>query len=169
MTVTTVGVDAPNWSARPIAEADHEAVLAMFEEPDFYFRTGLPGTRSQREILELLDEDVRLLLADGRPIGLYGVEAAGPEAGCHYQIDLRLRAEAPADWWRAAYAEIVRALRWRGEVVRIVMRFGEYDERAIAAVRDIGLTDEGTLKNLVVHEGRRAGHVFFSQIWAPIS
>lgn len=169
MTVTTAGADAPQWSARPICEADHDAVLAMFEEPDFYFRTNLPDTRSQREILELLDKDVRLLMADGRPVGLYGVESLGSEAGSNYQLEFRLRSSAPPSWWRAAYEEIVRALRWRRELVRILVRVGEYDERALAAARDIGLDDEGTLEHLVVLDGRRHGHVFFSQIWAPTS
>jgi hypothetical protein len=157
----------PSWSSRPYTDADLDAVLDLFTEPDFFYRTALPDTRPQWEILELLDDDTRLLFADGTLIGLYAAELRGPEHACHLQLNLRLRASAPDAWWPAAYHEIVRALRWSGEIIRLATEVGEFDERGLRAARAIGLTEEGTLGNLCVRGGRRYGYVFFAQIWEP--
>lgn len=164
--------DAPvatpaTWSSRPCADADQEAVLELFTEPDFFYRTAHPDTRPQWEILELIDADTRLLFADGALTGLYAAEHMGPEHSGHLQLHLRLRASAPQAWWRAAYGQVVRALRGSGDVVRLTMQIGEFDGRGLRAARAIGLTPEGTLGNLCVRGGRRHGFVFFSQIWEP--
>lgn len=155
------------WSARPCTDADQEAVLELFTEPDFFYRTAHPDTRPQWEILELVDAGTRLLFADGALTGLYTTEFSGPEHSGHLLLHLRLRASAPDAWWPAAYRQVVRALRWNDDVVRLALQVGEFDERGLRAARAIGLTQEGTLDNLCVRGGRRHGFVFFSQIWEP--
>lgn len=164
MTTTDV---LPRWSSGVPTEADHDRVLELFGEPDFYFRTYRPDTLAEWEVLGLLDEDTRVLYADGEPVGLYTLEAAGLPHGCHFSLELRLRAAAPLSWWVAAYQEIVRAVRWRQELIRLALRFAEFDTRGLRAARAIGLADEGTLPEVLVHDGRRCGQVFFSQIWMP--
>jgi len=155
------------WSSRPFTTADRAAVLELFTEPDFFYRTAHPDTRPQWEVLELVDADTRLLFADGVLTGLYAPEYMGPEHSGHVKLHLRLRACAPDAWWPAAYRQVVRALRWSGDVVRLSLQIGEFDERGLRAARAIGLTPEGTLGNLCVRGGRRHGFVFFSQIWEP--
>ncbi len=157
----------PTWSSRPYTDADRKDVLALFTEPDFYYRTAHPDTRAQWEILELIDADTRLLFADGALIGLYGVEQLGAEHAGHLELHLRLRASAPESWWPAAYRQVVRALRWNREVIRLAVPVGTFDDRALRAARAVGLTDEGTLGHGCVREGRRHGFVFFAQIWEP--
>jgi hypothetical protein len=156
----------PRWSARAYAGTDRAAVLALFADPGFFFRTDRPDTRPEWEIEQLLGDDTRVLLADGEPAGLYALEHEGSEHGCHYVLHLRLRSGAPPHWWRDAYREIVRALRWRHEVVRLSVRFPEFDPAGLAFARSAGLTEEGTLAGVTTHEGRRRGTVFFSQVWA---
>jgi hypothetical protein len=156
----------PRWSARACAEADRAEVLALFTDPGFFFRTERPDTRPEWEIRRLLGDDTRVLRADGEPIGLYALEHEGSEHGCHYVLHLRLRSGTPTHWWRAAYREIVRALRWRHELVRLSVRFPEFDPDGLAFARSAGLTEEGTLAGVTTHEGRRRGTVFFSQVWA---
>jgi hypothetical protein len=165
MTTTEI---LPRWSSRPYSDADRDAVLALFTEPDFYFRTGDPDTRPEWEILALLDEDTHVLLADDEVVGLYGIESEANNA-CHYSMQLRLRAAAPLSWWRSAFAELVRANRWRREVVRLAMRFDEFDDNGLAFARSAGLREEGTLAAVTVHEGSRYGYVSFAQIWEPTS
>ncbi len=155
------------WSSRPYTDADREAVLELFTEPDFFFRTAHPDTRPQWEILELVDADTRLLFADGVLAGLWATEFSGPEHSGHLHLYLRLRASAPDAWWPAAYRQVVRALRWNFDLVRLTLQVGEFDPRGLRAARAIGLTPEGTLANLCVRGGRRHGFVFFSQIWEP--
>jgi hypothetical protein len=172
MTPTAPPADAtrtPLWSARPYTDQDRDAVLDLFGEPDFYFRTTQPDTRPEWEILALLDDDTRVLLADGTPVGLFALEGVGSDHGCHRQLHLRLTAAAPAHWWESAYREVVRGVRWRHELVRITFTAGEFDDRGLRAARALGLTDEGTLADVVLHEGRPYGYVYFSQIWAPTS
>lgn len=159
----------PRWSSRACTEQDRDEVLALFTESDFYFRTEQPDTRPEWEILELLDDDTRLLLVDGRPVGLYALEGEGSAHGCHYALYLRLRAAAPVSWWQSAYQEIVRAFRWRREIVRLVMRLPEFDERGRQIAHVLGLTEEGILAEVTVYDGRRHGQVFFAQIWTPTS
>ncbi|WP_410667784.1 hypothetical protein [Amycolatopsis sp. cmx-4-68] len=156
----------PRWSARACADADRPAVLALFADPGFFFRTERPDTRPEWEILQLLGDDTRVLCADGEPVGLYALEHEGSEHGCHYVLHLRLRSGAPPHWWGDAYREIVRALRWRRELVRLSVRFPEFDPAGLAFAREAGLTEEGTLAGVTTHEGRRRGTVFFSQVWA---
>ena len=160
--------ELPHWSSRPYSDADRDAVLALFTEADFFFRTGDPDTRPEWEILELLDEDTHVLLADGEVVGLYAVESEANNA-CHYSMQLRLRASAPLRWWLAAFEELVRANRWRREVVRLALRFDEFDDRGLAFARSAGLREEGTLGAVTVHEGRRYGYVSFARIWEPNS
>ena len=155
------------WTSRPYQDADRQAVLDLFTEPDFFYRTAHPDTRPQWEILDLVDADARLLFADGVLTGLYAAEPSGSEHSGHLCLHLRLRASAPDAWWPAAYRHIVRALRWSGDLVRLTVQFGTYDERGLRAARAIGLTPEGTLANVCVRGGRRHGSVFFSQIWEP--
>ena len=159
----------PEWSARAYGDRDREAVLEMFTEPDFYYRTAQPDTRPEWEILDLLAEDTRVLLAHGEPVGLYALENEGSDHGCHYRLDLRLHAAAPPAWWRGAFAEVVRATRWRREVVRLALRVAEFDQRGLAITRSLGLTEEGVLTDTTIHEGRRYGYVFFSRVWTPAS
>ena len=158
-----------DWSARAYGDQDREAVLRMFTEPDFYYRTAQPDTRPEWEILELLADDTRVLLADGEPVGLYSLENEGSDHGCHFRLNLRLHAAAPSAWWRAAFDEVVRATLWRREVVRLALRVGEFDQRALAIARSLGLTEEGVLADTTLHEGRRYGYVFFSRLWTPTS
>ncbi|WP_086848234.1 hypothetical protein [Amycolatopsis kentuckyensis] len=156
----------PRWSARACADADRPAVLALFTDPGFFFRTDRPDTRPEWEILRLLGDDTRVLCADGEPIGLYALEHEGSEHGCHYVLHLRLRSTTPTHWWCDAYREIVRALRWRHELVRLSVRFPEFDPAGLAFAREAGLTEEGTLAGVTTYEGRRRGTVFFSRVWA---
>jgi hypothetical protein len=155
----------PAWTARRVADEDRSAVLALFTEPDFYFRTTEPSTRPEWEILALVDEDTRILLRDGRPAGLFAFTEVGAEHGCHFELELRLSSALPLSDWSAAYEAAVAALRWRTEVIRVVTLFGEFDERGLAFARGHGLREEGTLAAAVVHDGRRYGRVFFSRIW----
>jgi|SRR5579859_550568 hypothetical protein len=161
------GASVPCWSSRALAAGDRSEVLALFTEPDFYYRTERPDTRPEWEILEFLGDDTRLLLAGGRLAGLFAVEALGLPHICHYQLHLRLQAAAPLAWWISAYQEVVRAIRWRREVIRLAMRFPEFDERGLRFARAAGLTDEGTLAGVIVHAGRHRGQVFFAQTWEP--
>ncbi|HEX6498610.1 MAG TPA: hypothetical protein VF054_06210 [Micromonosporaceae bacterium] len=163
------GADVPHWSARRYTDADRDTVLALFAEPDFYYRTAEPDTRPEWEILDLVGSDTRVLSADGEPVGLFAAEGLGSEHGCHYLLHLRLTGSAPLSWWRSAYREVVRGLRWRVEVVRLAMMIGEFDERGLEVARSLGLTEEGTLADVVLHGGRRSGYVYFSQIWTPSS
>lgn len=162
-------VAAPRWSVRPCSDADRAAVLDFFSEPDFFFRTAQPDTLSEAEVLDLLGDDTRVLLADGEPVGLYALEGNGSEHGCHYSLALRLRAAAPSAWWAEALREVIRALRWRQELIRLSVHVGEFDARGLSAARAAGLTEEGTLAKVTIHDGDRYGTVFFSQIWAPES
>ena len=158
----------PRWSGHPFTEADTAAVMDFFTEADFFFRTAEPDTLSQAEVLALLADDTHVLVADGEPVGLYAVESPpmGRDHYCHFHLNFRLRADAPQQWWASAYHEVVQSVRWRTEVIRLAVLFGEFDERGLAAARAIGLTDEGTLANTVVRGGQRYGYVYFSQIWA---
>lgn len=160
---------ALSWSARPVTGADHHDVLDFFTEPDFYFRTSRPATRPQWEVLALLDEDTRLLTADGRPVGLYALEAMGGDHACHYVLHLRLTARLRTEAWASAYRELVRALRWQQEVVRLAVVVNEFDDRGLTAARLAGFTEEGVLTGHVVHDGHRRGSVFLSRIWEPTS
>jgi hypothetical protein len=159
--------DAAAWSARPYTDADRQAVLDLFTEPDFYFRTTDPETRSEAQVLDLIDEDVRVLLCDGEVVGLYAAGHAGAEHGCHLELDLRLSAALPAGAWPAAFAAVAAGLRWAAEVVRLEVIVPEFDERGLAFARGCGLREEGTLTDVLVHDGRRAGKVYFSQIQEP--
>lgn len=165
-TAAPVAPAVPRWSARAYADSDRSAVLALFADPGFFFRTDRPDTRPEREVLELLGDDTRVLRAGGEPAGLYALEHEGSEHGCHYVLHLRLRSGAPPQWWSDAYREVVRALRWRHEVVRLSVRFPEFDPAGLAFARSAGLTEEGTLAGVTTHEGRRRGTVFFSHVWA---
>lgn len=160
--------ETPRWSSRPYSDADREAVLALYTEPDFFFRTGDPDTRPEWEILSLLDEDTHVLLAADEVVGLYAVESEANNA-CHYSMQFRLRSCAPAAWWHSAFQELIRANRWRREMVRLALRFDEFDDRGLSFARSAGLREEGTLGAVTVHEGRRYGYVSFAQIWEPIS
>jgi hypothetical protein len=160
---------AVSWSARPVTDADHGAVLDFFTEHDFFFRTARPATRPQWEVLALLDEDTRLLSADGRPVGLYALETIGGGHACHCMLHLRLTARLRTDAWVSAYHEVIRALRWQREVVRLAVVVGEFDDRGLTAARLAGFTEEGVLTGHVVHDGHRRGSVFLSRIWEPTS
>jgi hypothetical protein len=160
--------DLPRWTSRvPRDDQDQADILEFFTEPDFYFRTSRPAYLAEWEVSELTGPDTRLLLADGHPAGLYATEMAGSAAGCHLALDLRLRATAPRDWWLSAYREIVRALRWQQEVIRLTLRFAEYDDRGLRAARRLGLAGEGTLREVLVQDGQRYGTAYFSQTWTP--
>jgi len=102
-----------------------------------------------------------------RPAGLYAIEEVGSEHGCHLLLRLRLRAAAAPSWWASAYQEIVRATRWRRELVRLSMQFAEFDDRGLQFARALGLTEEGTLAAVTARGGQRFGSVYFAQIWTP--
>ncbi|RBM20480.1 hypothetical protein [Streptomyces sp. PT12] len=159
----------PSWSSRPYTEEDDDEVLALFTEPDFHYRTDQPDTRPAWEIRRLIGDDTRVLLADGRVTGLYALSAEGADHGCHYLLALRLKGSAPDAWWLDAYREILRAARWRHEIVRLSTRFGEYDARGLEIAARLGLVREGTLTGVTARDGQRHGLVFFSQIWTPAS
>ncbi|WP_062216640.1 GNAT family N-acetyltransferase [Streptomyces sp. NBRC 109706] len=167
MTDTTTA--PPGWSSRPYAEQDREAVLALFEEPDFRYRTDQPDTRSAAEIVRLLGDDTQVLLADGRVVGLWALSAEGAEHGCHHLLTLRLSTEVPDAWWRSAHHEVVRAARWRQEIVRLSVRFGSDDARGLRIARALGLTEEGVLAGVTARDGERHGLVCFSRVWSPVS
>jgi hypothetical protein len=160
---------APVFTSRLWQDSDQDEVLALFTEPDFYYRTEVPDTRPEWEILALLGDDTRLLFADGGLAGLYAVENEGAAHGGHFRVHLRLRAAAPLSWWCSAYREVVAALRWHREVVRLATRFHEFDGRGLQVANALGLATDGTLADIVVHDGQRHGEVFFAQIWNPAS
>jgi hypothetical protein len=164
-----IGPAVPTWSARPVGDAVRGTVLGFFTEPDFYFRTARPDTRPEWEILALLGDTTRVLFADGRPVGLYAWENVGGDHGCHFELTLRLTAATPAPVWRAAFAEVVAALRWQQEVVRLAFPVYEFDHGGMEFARSLGLKDEGVLRNVVHHAGRSHGLVYFSRIWEPRS
>lgn len=166
MTVLTAPPHAPAWSARPFGDADRAAVLDFFTEPGFYFRTAEPDTLSEASVVALVG-DAHVLLADGEPVGLYAVEwpPQGRDHYSHLHLSFRLRGSAPAGWWPSAYREIVRALRWRRDVVRLAVVYAEFDAGGVAAAGAIGLVDEGTLADVVSHGGERAAQRWYSQVW----
>jgi len=168
-TAITAPAELPRWSSRVPRGQDREQLLDLFTEPDFYFRTERPRFLPEREIDEILGDGARLLLADGQLAGLYAFDAEGSPHGCHFSLNLRLRASAPLPWWISAYHELDRAIRWQREVVRLSMHFAEFDARGLRAARAMGLTEEGTLAGVAVHDGRRHGRVFFSRTWRPAS
>jgi hypothetical protein len=157
---------SPVLSGRPYAAADSAAVLELFTEPDFFYRTAGPDTLSEYDVHALLADDTRVLLVDGRVTGLYSLEATGSANGCHYELHLRLSASAPDSWWEAAYEDIVASVRARRELIRLVLLVGDYDEHGLRIAKSLGLTEEGTLKGVAMHAGRRGGYVYFSRIWA---
>jgi hypothetical protein len=165
----TTTIATPSWTQRRATEADAADILDMFTESDFLYGTYRPSTLPEHQIIELVGDDTRLLLADGRVAGVYRLEVEGSDHGCHYVLHLRLRAAAPLSWWASAYQEILRAARWRKEIVRLAMRIPEFDTRGLQAARALGLTEEGTLADVVVHNGQRYGTVYFAQIWTPES
>lgn len=166
MTTTTA---TPAWAQRRATEADAADILDMFTESDFLYGTYRPSTLPEHQIAELVGDDTRLLLADRRVAGVYRLEVEGSDHGCHYVLHLRLRAAAPLSWWVSAYDEILRAGRWGKEIVRLAMRIPGFDTRGLQAARALGLTEEGTLADVVVHNGQRYGTVYFAQIWTPES
>ncbi|MER5439011.1 hypothetical protein [Streptomyces sp. NPDC002790] len=152
------------WSAHPYTEADLPTVLAFFTEPDFYFRTVHPGLAAEAEIVALLDEDTRVLCADGEPVGLYAM-APTDGVSAHYELDFRLRHCAPDTWWTAAYREIEAGLRERTEAVRLTVTAGEFDSRLLGILRGLPLTEEGVLEHVVLHRGSYRGYHHFVQLW----
>lgn len=166
-TFTAWTADPCAWTARPYTDADRKAVLDLFTEPDFYFRTTDPETRSEAQVLDLIDDGVRVLLHGGEVAGLYAAEHAGAEHGCHLELELRLSAALPAEAWPDAFAAVDAGLRWAAEVVRLEVIVPEFDERGLAFARGCGLREEGTLTDVLVHDGRRAGKVYFSRIQEP--
>ena len=169
MTTTERSTATPVWTARACTDADRDAVLELFTEPDFLFGTYRPSTLPEHEIAGLITEDTRLLLADGEVAGVYLLQVEGSDHGCHYVLHLRLRAAAPLSWWTSAYHEILRAASWRHEIVRLAMRIPGFDTRGLQVARALGLNEEGTLADVVVHEGQRYGTVYFAQTWTPTS
>jgi hypothetical protein len=157
---------SPVLSGRPYSAADSAAVLDLFTEPDFFYRTGSPDTLSEYDVLALLGDDTRVLLVDGQVAGLYSLQSTGSANGCHYELHLRLAGSAPDSWWEAAYADIVASVRARRELIRLVLLVGDYDEHGLRIAKTLGLTEEGTLKGVAMQAGRRGGYVYFSRIWA---
>lgn len=173
MTLTATVTHRPRitrWSARVYTDADRDQVLAWFAEPDFYYRSAQPDTLPEWEVLDLVGEDdCRVLLADEEPIGLYALEPIGAGHSAHYQLHLRLRAGEPISVWQSAFDEVVRAARWDRELIRLAVLVGEFDPLGLEVVRSLGLTDEGTLEAITVHNGSRHGYAFYSRIWEPQS
>lgn len=167
--MTTTETTTPAWTQRTATEADAAEILDLFTESDFLYGTYRPSTLPEHQIGELIGDNTRLLLADGQVAGVYRLEVEGSDHGCHYVLHLRLRAAAPLSWWASAYDEILRAARWSKEIVRLAMRIPGFDTRGLQAARALGLTEEGTLADVVVHNGQRYGTVYFAQIWTPES
>lgn len=142
-------------------------VLDLFTEPTFFFRTAEPETLAEHEIEALLGDDTRVLHDGDRVVGLWAVEQLGADQGCHYQLHLRLRSTVPDDEWVRTYHEVLRALRHEREVVRVQQVVGEYDERGLRICRQLGIREDGTLHNVVVHRGRRYGVVYFGHVEEP--
>jgi hypothetical protein len=138
-------------------------VLDLFTEPTFFFRTAEPDTLAEHEIRELLD-GAREIRDGERVVGLWAVEQIGADHGCHYQLHLRLSSTVPDSRWIQAYHDVLRALRDDREVVRLQQTIGEFDERGLRICRDLGIPEDGTLHNVVVHGGRRHGYVYFGHI-----
>ncbi|PWI44816.1 hypothetical protein [Streptomyces sp. ICBB 8177] len=164
-----VGPAVPHaWAARPPREEDHAALLALFTEPDFHFRTHEPDLLPEWQVRELVAEErTHVLLDGGEVVGLYAFEEMGGDHAGHDLLHLRLTARLPLTAWTCAFEAIVAGELWHRELVRLELRVGEFDARGLAAARTFALTEEGTLANLVVHDGERAGYVFFSRIWEP--
>jgi hypothetical protein len=156
------------WSARPCTGQGLLAALDFFTEPDFYFRTALPDQLSEAEIVQLLGDSARLLLADSEPVGLWVVDC--PSAiSSHYELHFRLRRSAPDEWWGAAYQQIVAAQLWRNETVRVTVPAFEFDSRLPRILRALGLAYEGLLSGVVLYRGRRYGLHYFAQLWVDES
>jgi hypothetical protein len=144
----------------------NSAVLDLFTEPEFFFRTAEPDTLAEHEITRLLD-DTHVIYEDDQVIGLWAIEQVGGDHGCHYQLHLRLSSTVPDERWEQAYHDVVAAIRHGREVVRLQQLVGEFDERGLRICRGLGITENGTLRNVVVHGGRRYGHVYFGHIEEP--
>ncbi|MDT0267364.1 hypothetical protein RM844_13820 [Streptomyces sp. DSM 44915] len=157
----------PPWSSRPFGPADLAAVLALFEEPDFHYRTDQPDTRSTAEIVALLGDDTRVLLAGGRVVGLYALSPDGAEHGGGFLLTLRLSRAVPESWWAAAYAEVELAGHWHHEIVRLSTRFASHDARGLRVARRLPLVEEGVLAEVTARDGDRFGQVFFARVWSP--
>jgi hypothetical protein len=145
----------------------NSAVLDLFTEPTFFFRTAEPDTLAEHEIQALLADDTRVLHDGDQVIGLWAVEQVGGDHGCHYQLHLRLADSVPDERWEQAYLDVVCALRHEREVVRLQQVIGEFDERGLRICRGLGIPEDGTLRNVVVHGGRRYGYVYFGHIEEP--
>ncbi|MBY8885320.1 hypothetical protein K7472_10730 [Streptomyces sp. PTM05] len=157
-----------SWAARPPRDEDHAALLALFTEPDFHFRTHQPDLLPEWQVLELIAEDrTHVLLDGGEVVGLYAFEEMGGDHAGHDLLHLRLTARLPLTAWTSAFEAIVAGELFHRELVRLELRVGQFDARGLDAARTFGLTEEGTLAHLVVHDGERAGYVFFSRIWEP--
>lgn len=142
------------------------AVLDLFTEPEFFFRTAEPDTLAEHEITQLLD-DTHLIHDDDQVIGLWAIEQIGGDHGCHYQLHLRLTSAVPDERWERAYHDVVAAIRHSREAVRLQQVVGEFDERGLRICRGLGIPEDGTLRNVVVHGGRRYGNVYFGHIEEP--
>jgi hypothetical protein len=138
-------------------------VLDLFTEPTFFFRTAEPDTLAEHDIRELLD-GAREIRDGDEVIGLWAVERIGADHGCHYQLHLRLSSTVPDERWIQAYHDVLRALRRDREVVRLQQVIGEFDERGLRICRALGIPEDGTLRNVVVHGGHRYGNVYFGHI-----
>ncbi|GAB3465370.1 hypothetical protein [Actinophytocola sediminis] len=148
----------------------NSAVLDLFTEPGFFFRTAEPDTLAEHEIRGLLDEETREIreIRDGdRVIGLWAVEQIGGDQGGHYQLHLRLSSSVSDERWLRAYHDVLRALRHEREFVRLQQVVGEFDERGLRICRALGIPEDGTLRNVVVHGGHRYGNVYFGHIEEP--
>ncbi|TDV54814.1 hypothetical protein [Actinophytocola oryzae] len=141
-------------------------VLELFTEPTFFFRTAEPDTLAEHEIRELLT-DAREIRDGDRVIGLWAVEQVGGDHGCHFQLHLRLSSGVSDERWVRAYHDVVRALRNEREVVRLQQLVGEFDERGLRLCKELGLSEDGTLRNVVVHQGNRYGYVYFGHVAEP--
>lgn len=152
-----------NWSSRTCTPADDDLLMGFFAEPDFYFNTPHPQLLGEDEVHQRV-ADARLLFCDGEAVGLYAVRSFGGQH-CHYALQLRLAADRPDKQWLEAYRQIVRAMRWRTEVVRVTQWAGEPDTRGLRVLRSAGLVEEGVLPGLVAYRGRRYGLYQFAAVW----
>ncbi len=155
-------------AAQPFTDEHCTEVLELFADPDFHYRgEAHPEFLAEAEVLALLDKDTFVLLRQDSMIGLYAAEPVGGEHAGHWELHLRLRSDADQLLWLTAYKQAIEALRYRTGIVRITVRVGEYDTTGRRAALEAGMQPEGTLTEVVRHDGEHVGICHFSLIWPP--
>lgn len=140
------------WRFRPIRERDWPLVCNWFMDQPFRFRTVTPELFGEEEIARLARvPEVSLVERHGSPVGLAFLEVMDPAAG-RAKVDLRLAAapEWAAEAWRAWASLAFAHLGLR----RLVATCAGFDEAATRSLMEAGFHSEGSLQDLVFHQGR---------------